>query len=174
MSACSGNSIAFRSESGDGSFYIPPTALIVAGQQIRPTAITTPTATRQATHPPATPTPSCSYNLQFIEDITIPDGSIVLPGLKLDKRWRVENTGTCNWDESFRLRLISGQDFGASSEQALFPARSGTEATIRIIFNAPREEGVYHSAWQAVNPRGDLFGDPIYIDFVVQAQDTSS
>jgi hypothetical protein len=47
-------------------------------------------------------------------------------------------------------------------------------ATIRIIFIAPGEAGAYRNAWQAVSPGGDLFGDPIYIDFVVEAQDTNS
>ena len=45
-----------------------------------------------------TATPTCSDWLTFVEDLTIPDGTSVIPGSVLDKRWQVENSGTCNWD----------------------------------------------------------------------------
>lgn len=86
----------------------------------------------------------------------------------LDKRWEVENSGSCNWDKNYRLRLIAGPDLNAQKEQALFPARNGTQAVIRVVFKAPKEPGAYRSAWQAFNPGGEPFGDPIFIDIVVE------
>lgn len=86
----------------------------------------------------------------------------------MDKRWEVENTGNCNWDDHYRLRLIAGPDLGAQKEQALFPARSGSRAAIRILFKAPVEPGAYRSAWQAFDAQGEPFGDPFFIDIVVQ------
>jgi len=65
------------------------------------------------------------------------------------------------------LRLIAGEALGAPTEQALYPARAGAQATLRILFRAPSEPGTYHSAWQAYNPQGEAFGDPIYIEIVV-------
>ena len=56
----------------------------------------------------------------------------------------------------------------AVQEQMLIPARSGTNAMIRIVFQAPSEAGKYRSAWQAYNPDGHPFGDPIFIDIVVK------
>ncbi len=111
--------------------------------------------------------PACKSNLLFLEDITIPDGTQVDPQEILDKRWLVENNGTCNWDRRFNLRLIAGPDMGASPDMALFPARSGSQAEIRIQFTGPQEPGVYRSAWQAVDPQGNLFGDPIFIEINV-------
>jgi hypothetical protein len=61
-------------------------------------------------------------------------------------------------------KLIAGPDMSASTDQALYPARSGSQATIRIIFTAPNESGVYRSAWQAHNPAGQPFGDPVFIE----------
>ena len=174
LPACAGDGIGSLIDGGDDSLYLPPTPAIALGTGIKPTAITTASVTPRPIKTPATPTPACTYNLQFIEDLTIPDGTVISPGAIMDKRWQVENTGTCNWGEDLRLRLISGQELGATSEQALYPARSGTVATIRIIFNAHDIAGAYHSAWQAVNPRGELFGDPIYIDFIVETQDMNS
>jgi hypothetical protein len=114
-----------------------------------------------------TETPPCTDNLTFLEDLSIPDGSLVVPGQLLDKRWRVQNSGSCNWDERYRLKLIAGPDMGASSEQALIPARSGSTALIRILFTAPSEAGTYRSAWQAYDPQGRPFGDPFFIEVVI-------
>ena len=56
---------------------------------------------------------------------------------------------------------------GASTEQALFPARSGTQALVRISFTAPEEPGAYRSAWQAFDPQDQPFGDPFFIEVIV-------
>jgi hypothetical protein len=109
---------------------------------------------------------NCVNNLSFIEDITIPDNSFVTFGSSIDKQWRVENNGTCNWNAEYRLRHIGGAVLGAPEEVALFPAHSGTQATIQIKFTAPFAEGVYESAWQAFDPNGFPFGDPIYMRVV--------
>ena len=123
--------------------------------------------------PETTPTPACTPDLAFLDDLTIPDGALVGPEMELDKRWQVENSGTCNWDAGYRLKLIAGPDMGAAPEQALYPARSGSQAPVRILFVAPEEAGVYRSAWQAFDPRGEPFGDPIFIEILVQEEDQS-
>ena len=119
---------------------------------------------------PAAPTatPSCTDNLTGIQDVTIPDNTVVAPGALLNKQWLVQNSGSCNWDSRYRLRLTSDDPLGASPEQALFPARAGTETVIRIGFIAPLVEGEYKSVWQAFDPNGIPFGDPIFIKVVVQ------
>ena len=114
-----------------------------------------------------TPTLPCTAVLSFIEDLSIPDGSQVAPNASLDKRWSVRNNGTCNWGEEYTLRLVSGSEMGAAPEQALVPARSGTDTVIRIQFTAPADPGTYTSAWQAFTPVGQPFGDQFFINIVV-------
>jgi hypothetical protein len=109
----------------------------------------------------------CTNNLTYLQDLTIPDGSQVAAGSALDKRWKVQNSGTCNWDERYRIKLVSGTEMGAK-EQALFPARGGTELTIQIMFTAPNEPGTYQSAWQAYDPQDKAFGDLFYLQVDVQ------
>ncbi len=118
--------------------------------------------------PAPTVAPDCYSGLSFIEDLTIPDGTITAPGAILDKRWRIQNTGTCNWDERYKLKEIAGPELGAIPEQRLYPARSGSEVTMRILFTAPTEAGTYRSAWQAYDPEDRPFGDPFFIQVVVQ------
>jgi hypothetical protein len=115
-----------------------------------------------------TPTAICISGLTFINDVTIPDFSIMAPGTSLDKQWLVQDSGSCNWDNRYRIRLIAGDGMGASPEQALFPARSGTQATLRIIFTAPNISGQYLSEWQAFDPLGVPFGDTFFIKIIVQ------
>jgi hypothetical protein len=116
---------------------------------------------------PTTPV-QCQTNLTFLKDLTIPDGTVVAAESTLDKRWEVHNSGSCNWGENYRVRLIAGSELGAQREQALYPARSDSRVTIRIVFIAPTEPGSYRSAWQAFNPQGEPFGDPFFIEFVVR------
>jgi hypothetical protein len=129
-----------------------------------------PTNPAQLNNPAIEPTPTrqCENNLSFISDLTIPDGSQVPANAIIDKRWEVINSGTCDWDDRYHLRLIAGSLLGANaSEQPLFPARSGGRAVLRIFFQAPSEEGRYRSAWQAFDPNDLPFGDPIFIDIEV-------
>lgn len=126
---------------------------------------------------PATPTPAisqtpteippCTNNLSFVSDATVPDGTTFSPGASVDKQWLVTNSGTCDWDSSYRLKWIGGDTLGAVTEQALYPARAGTGATLRVVFTAPNEGGTYGSTWQAFNPDGTAFGDPVYVEIVV-------
>ena len=112
----------------------------------------------------------CDNNLEFIDDVTIPDGTIVSSGDILDKIWQVKNSGTCNWDDRYSLRLTAGNDLNANPIKSLFPARSGTTADISIQFIAPEDPGIYRSAWQAFDPENKPFGDPFYIEFVVESK----
>ncbi|HEY5730727.1 MAG TPA: NBR1-Ig-like domain-containing protein [Anaerolineales bacterium] len=151
--------------------FIPPTS---QAPLIEPTLIIIPTSTTDQVRviplPIIIPTidqSNCVSNLTFLEDLTIPDSSFIPFGAPIDKQWLVENSGTCNWNSEYRLRHTGGAVLGAPEEVAMFPARSGTQITIQIIFTAPFEEGIYESAWQAIDPNGLAFGDPIYMRILV-------
>jgi hypothetical protein len=162
LTACSGtaDTSATPTPKDNGAPFRP-----LAPQKTTPSAAAL-TPTSAATKP--APTPACLDNLNWISDVTIPDGSQVGPKSTLDKRWEVKNSGNCNWDEHYRLRLTAGPGMNAAQEQAMFPARSGTKVVLRIVFQAPADPGKYRSAWQAYNPEGHPFGDPIFIDIEVK------
>jgi hypothetical protein len=136
-------------------FFMAPTSVSVV-----PTA--TP-STNSANSQPA----DCTNVLSFVKDLTLPDGTYVNPGSSLDKQWQVRNSGTCNWNDSYTIQKIDGDLLGATSPQALAPARSGTSTTIRIVFTAPSQPGKYTSIWQAYTPDGKPFGDNFSILFNV-------
>jgi hypothetical protein len=140
----------------------PATTVAVSASTAMPTPTTPPTAT--ALTPTSAP---CNNDLSFVQDLTVPDGTSVTPSESVDKQWLVTNTGTCNWDSAYRLKLITGDAMGVPTQQALYPARAGTQATLRIVFTAPQTAGNYSSAWQAVAPDGTSFGQAVYVQINV-------
>lgn len=140
-------------------------SLPTAPAALAPTASPTPIELVDPARPSSTP--ACEDNLKFVADLTVPDGTIAARGALIDKRWQVENSGSCNWDDRYRLKIISGAEMGLEAEQALYPARSGASAVIRMLLLAPSKPGTYRSAWQAVGPSGELFGDIIYVEIRV-------
>lgn len=140
-------------------YFIPPTL----ANQAEPISFETPT--------PILPTPTiaCENDLSFIDDVTVPDGTKFAPGDVIEKVWLVRNSGTCNWTADYRVRFIDGDPMNAGLEQALFPARSGSEAEIRVTFVAPNRNGLVLSSWQAYSPEGQPFGTLFYISIVVDS-----
>jgi hypothetical protein len=146
--------------------YRPPNPAFYATQTVQ--ASVTPTSTEQAIETPLpTATLACTNDLTFLESVSIPDGTIVHPGDHVDKRWLVQNSGSCNWDDRYRLKSVNGKDLNAPVELALYPARSGAKASLRLLFTAPSEPGGYQSVWQAYDAQGKPFGDPLYIQIIV-------
>ena len=138
--------------------FIPPTA---NPADLELEAAASPVPTRQT---------NCENQLKFLDDLTIPDGMEVSPGQELSKRWLIRNEGSCNWNRSYSLELISGLALGASKVQELVPARQSTDAILEINFIAPDNPGRYNSWWQAFDPDGNRFGDPIYMEISVLSQ----
>lgn len=158
-----------RNSAEQTPFFRPPTSAVglptVSLTLVPTAALLTPALSVETA--PETATPACEDNLTFLQDLSIPDGTVVSPEATLDKRWQIQNSGNCNWDERYRVRRIAGATLGAAEEQALFPARSGSQTSLRMVFKAPAEPGSYRSAWQAISPQGAPFGEPFFIDIVV-------
>ena len=153
------------------TLFIAPRAATVTAPPVQGETPVIPTLTPSpvVTSSP-TATPPCTDDLAFVQDVTVPDGTVVAPGASIDKQWLVQNSGTCNWDSRYRLKFAGGNEMGAAAEQALYPARAGGQVTIRMAFTAPSQPGEYTTAWQAINPDGEPFGESIFVKIDVQVQ----
>lgn len=110
------------------------------------------------------PTPSiCLNNAFFLEDLSVPDGTVFPPGEAIDKRWSVLNSGTCDWGPGYHLVRVGDDPLAGKDELALYPARAGATAVWQVILTAPLEPGDYLSRWQAMTPEGSLFGDEVFL-----------
>ena len=78
-----------------------------------PTITIAPTDTVAA---PPTNTPSpCNRLILSVE--TIPDRSDFEVGESFTKTWRLENTGTCTWNTSYRLKFASGDQMAVQQSE---------------------------------------------------------
>ena len=149
--------------------FRPPTA--IPPTQILPTTTPLPAVFTPTLEPTVTAAPEtgpCTNILTFLDDLTIEDGTTFAPGASIDKQWLVQNDGTCNWDSTYKLIWVGGFTLGVAEEQPLFPAAAGVQVTLRVVFIAPPDPGTYQSTWQAADPDGNLFGDTVFMEIIVQ------
>jgi hypothetical protein len=137
-----------------------------AAQPVEPTATPTLTPEPTATFAPS-PTAVISqggaqvacYFAQFIADVTIPDGMIMLPGTKFTKTWQVKNIGSCAWDSNHKLYLQSGDGMTTATSiplpRTVYP---GDVVNLSVEMTAPEAEGVYTGYWRIATPYGGSFG----------------
>ncbi len=116
-----------------------------------PTATSTPQPT--ATMPP-TPTPlSCSNKGKFIDDVTIPDDTEMLPGQEYIKTWRLQNTGTCTWSDQYALMFVNGDQMNGTSPLPLTGSVApNSTVDISITLKAPATAGTYRGSWVLFTP----------------------
>ncbi len=95
---------------------LPPGALDTA----TPTQTLTPTPSDTPT-PTLSPTAPCIAKAEFVDDVTIPDGTPMSPGSRFTKIWRVKNAGDCAWDGTYTLVQVAGGALQADNKEAPLP-----------------------------------------------------
>jgi hypothetical protein len=148
-----------------GTSVVAPTATL-GGVIVETPAGGLPTATQPTpilTNTPVpvvvNPGPVC-LNSAWVEDVTVPDGTVFKPWEKFTKGWRIKNTGTCAWDEGFGLKLWAGPAMGGnaiyfSGGEKVEP---GGIVDLYIKMFAPGDKGDYIAHWIMVSDTGKTFG----------------
>ena len=157
---------------------LPTSALPTANTGAIPTLSfnTTPIAGFTQLASPAAPAATVSLgdacnNNVYESDVTVPDGTILRPGVDFIKQWAIRNTGTCTWDEGYALVFIGG-------DQAMDPVNfefrnsddfvsPGEGINIGVPLTAPLAEGRYQGTWRMRSDSGVYFGTPLTIVFEV-------
>jgi hypothetical protein len=116
----------------------------------------------------------CTYDADFVQDVTVPDNTEFSPGASFVKVWRMENTGTCLWQAGTKLAFISGDPIGGPPEVAVGPVALGATTDISASFVAPGTPGTYQANYQMQNHEGVHFGTAIHVQIVVPAPATST
>ncbi|MCA9942348.1 MAG: hypothetical protein KC449_02655, partial [Anaerolineales bacterium] len=104
---------------------------------------------------------------KFMQDMTIPDDSLIQPGETFDKIWQLRNTGTQKWSEGFRLTFVEGEPMTTTLSQPIFPIQPGEELRISISLTAPTQSGSHVSVWRLQDDRDIFFGDHVWAKIVV-------
>jgi polar amino acid transport system substrate-binding protein len=116
--------------------------------------------------PAATP-PACYDGLEFVEDVTIPDGTEMSPGQEFDKVWRVRNSGTCAWDGSYWLAFVQGDRMEGESVFVSGSVGGGATYDITIDQTAPDSPGTYGGVWEMRNGDDIPFGERLWVEIVI-------
>lgn len=101
-------------------------------------------------------------NAIWIADIGVQDGDVIKPGTNFEKIWRVQNTGTCLWDDGYELVHIAGGEWldppnfrFTKSGDFVDP---GEIADIGVTLSAPCAPGKYEAHFRLRNDKGFFFG----------------
>jgi hypothetical protein len=156
---------------------VPP-MVTVTQALATPTATILPTTTSTPS-PTATPTiigspAACIDQAKFVEDVTVPDNTEMLPAQDFIKTWRLQNTGTCTWTSAYALAFASGDQMSGNSPTPLTGTTApGNMVDVSVSLKAPGTVGTYQGNWKLRNPRGTDFGtgtnasQPFYVQINV-------
>lgn len=149
------------STAGEGAPAATPVPLdTLAPTSQLPVGTLQPTATAQpsATNPPtATPLP-CDL-ARFVEDVSIPDDTAMVPRQTFVKTWRVRNAGACTWTSGYALVFDGGDAMSAPALVALSGnVEPGKTVDLSVTLTAPDTAGTYRGNWKLRNSSGVLFG----------------
>ena len=161
-----------------GDVTIHVIAYNTADQASQPASITLHVAggAAQATPTPGptqTPVPDvteeggCTLNASYVADLTVPDNTVLQPGVAFVKSWRIRNSGTCDWDPGFQLVFVGGSQLGTPTSVAISATPSGATVDVTAQMVAPTEPGTYKSRWRMQSDQGQVFGSTVYALIVV-------
>ncbi len=178
LSACGGGAQADTTPTPDSQSVLTAAAVTaqarmteLAGQTPSPLPATatytpapaTPTATRPTTLVAATtgapPVSSGSDRLEFVADLTVPDGTTFAAGEKFTKTWRLRNSGTSTWTTAYALVYSYGDQMGGVASTPLpVQVPPGQTVDLSVQLTAPSSAGNYAGFWLLRNPAGTNFG----------------
>ena len=130
------------------------------------TATSTPTASPTSA-PSPTPTPTAvslrdkisSNDKAVFSGETYKDYTIVKPGQKFIKTWRLTNTGSTTWNTAYFLHreAVQGHPL-ASAERVPLPTQvtPGETVAISVAMKAPEKTGIYSERWTLRNSKGQI------------------
>ena len=153
-----------------------------------PTAVPTAIPTAASSYYPLVNIPTVSYStpnyaqqvntvcerIRFIDDVTIPDDTVMQPGQPFRKVWRIQNAGSCVWTAGYQLVFTGGDQMGnvyaANLPNVVAP---GETVDVSVDLTAPRSYGEFKGNWKLRSPSGNVFGtsnstnDAIWVKIVV-------
>ncbi|MCJ7624262.1 MAG: NBR1-Ig-like domain-containing protein [Anaerolineaceae bacterium] len=95
----------------------------------------------------------------FLQDVTIPDGTVFEPGETFTKTWKLMNTGEATWTIDYAIRFKEGDRLDGPYEVRLpKEVLPGGQVNVSVDFTAPEKPGEYRSDWYLRDMNGNTFG----------------
>ncbi len=124
----------------------------------------TPTFTptpRPTVTPIATLSADCNQ-ATFLGDVTIPDGSTILPNSTFTKTWELRNDGSCSWNSNYAV-VFAGKGTAMNGPASIAfitsgEVKPGENARVSVDLRAPVEPGDYEGYWMLRTGNNQVFG----------------
>ncbi len=122
----------------------------------QPTITLAPTNTPEPTDTPDTT--ACDA-AGFVKDVTIDDGTEMLPGEAFTKTWRISNQGECTWNDGYDLVFDEGSSMEADASVQVTKGEvaPGDQVDISVDMIAPADAETYKGIWQMRNDDNQVF-----------------
>ncbi len=165
--------------------FVSPTPEFTSTPEItntpEPTNTPLVTSTSEGPQPSITPAPTNTLvhlstqttcdNMQFVSDVTIPDGSEVPANTTFVKTWRFKNLGPCTWNEKYAVVYgysSTGKNWTNTSSVS-FGKTVDVNGTIDVSaeMDAPAEKGSYAAWFRLANDKGYPFGPFFWVSINV-------
>lgn len=104
----------------------------------------------------------------FVSDVTIPDGTVMSPGQRFTKTWRIKNSGATSWS-GYNLAFVDGAQMGAPSSVSVPITPPGATVDISVPMMAPKDTGGHQGNWQMRTANGDFFEERFFVLIVVNS-----
>ena len=103
-----------------------------------------------------------SFDSIYVNDVTIPDNSVIVAGSQFVKTWRARNIGERTWKAGCTLVHHANELLDGIGHPV--PAISpGAEGDLSVTFRAPGIPGIYRGDWMLADPTGQPFGDFFFV-----------
>ena len=146
---------------------LPPVARVSPSPTTPPTPLPSPTDTPLSGAGPG----GCALKEEFVTDVTIPDNTVLAAGAAFSKTWRVKNTGTCTWDNTYQWLFTDGQQLGGPATASVGTTAPNATLELSVALTAPTAPGSYTGRWRLKSSNNVIFGGVIVI-IVVPATPT--
>jgi murein DD-endopeptidase MepM/ murein hydrolase activator NlpD len=101
-------------------------------------------------------------------DVTIVDGSIMKPGERFRKTWRIRNAGTTTWASGYTMAFFDKEKMGDGQSVPLPAAAPGQLVEVSVDLTAPQQTGLKRSTWMPRTPQGEYFPHEMYAEIDVR------
>lgn len=98
--------------------------------------------------------------VEFIQDVTVPDGTVMLPGQSFVKTWRIRNSGSVAWVDRRLARIGPPVAAGLPSSPPSVPIPDtlpGAEVDVSVPLRAQHLSGTSQIMWKTIDVSGRFF-----------------
>jgi len=130
---------------------LPPTKSLVLPPTNTPL---TPITGSETPTPAVTEPTNCKVRAVLLEDVTIPDDTLIPAGESFTKTWRFKNSGTCHWT-GYTVDFLAGDRMDAPDPAPIPDTVAGSTVDVSLTLTAPTEEDSYSGYFTLKDAEGE-------------------